>query len=149
MDIYLLSCTKTKEKRRCSAKQMYSKSALFKLMWDYAETAKAKKIYILSAKYGVLSPDDLIDPYDMTLKTMSSKEKKVWAYDAYVNLTHRKVKRGDNIIFLAGEDYSKYLDIAFKKNDYKTIHPLKGLGMGKRMEFMKKELNSQTNDFKK
>jgi len=35
--------------------------------------------YILSAKYGLLHPNDLIEPYEQTLKTATKKEKQDWA----------------------------------------------------------------------
>jgi hypothetical protein len=42
--------------------------ALFQKMMAYAHSLKPKSIFILSAKYGLLSLDDTIDPYEQTLK---------------------------------------------------------------------------------
>jgi cytoplasmic iron level regulating protein YaaA (DUF328/UPF0246 family) len=53
---------------------MYSASDLFKKAYDYC-TKKYSAVAILSAKYGLLLPHDEIEPYDLTLKAMSSEER--------------------------------------------------------------------------
>jgi hypothetical protein len=44
-------------------------SPLFRKMMAYAKTLSPKRIFILSAKYRLLTPDDLIDPYQVRSKT--------------------------------------------------------------------------------
>ena len=66
--VVLLSCVKSKRTVRCRTADMYI-SPLFRKMMAYANTLSPKRLFILSAKYGLLSPDDLIDPYQCTLKT--------------------------------------------------------------------------------
>ncbi len=69
--IVLVSCVKTKQDRRCRAGDMYT-SALFQKMMAYAQSLKPKRIFILSAKYGLLSPDDMIEPYEQTCLALNS-----------------------------------------------------------------------------
>lgn len=52
------------------AKDMYV-SDLFKKSLEYARRLNPAKIYILSAKYGLLELDDMIEPYEITLNEMS------------------------------------------------------------------------------
>jgi len=66
--IVLRSCVKSKRSYRCKAAEMYT-SPLFQKTMAYAQRLRAKRIFILSAKYGLLDPDDIIDPYEQTLKT--------------------------------------------------------------------------------
>lgn len=59
------------------ARDMYI-STLFKTRYKYAQKM-GKKIYIISAKYGLIAPNNIIEPYDITLKDFSSAERKKWA----------------------------------------------------------------------
>ena len=54
--VVLLSCVKSKRARRCRAGDMYI-SPLFQKMMAYAESLRPNRIFILSAKYGLLAPE--------------------------------------------------------------------------------------------
>lgn len=51
---------------------MYSASDLFSKAYAYC-TKKYGVVAILSAKYGLLFPNDTIEPYDETLNRMKAK----------------------------------------------------------------------------
>lgn len=70
--IVFLSCVKTKQDHRCRADEMYI-SPLFKLSLRYAQSLNPRKIFILSAKYGLLELNDIIDPYELTLNHMGER----------------------------------------------------------------------------
>ena len=72
--IGLISCVKSKQDKICEAKDMY-KSVLFRYMYAYAKK-RCQKVYILSAKYGLLAENALIAPYNTTLNAMNEKERK-------------------------------------------------------------------------
>jgi len=57
---------------------MYRPSELFQKAYDYC-ARNYDHVAILSAKYGLLLPDEKIDPYDLTLKVMSDSEQIKWA----------------------------------------------------------------------
>ena len=57
-------------------------SDLFKKSLAYAKK-HADKVFILSAKYGLLTLDEIIYPYEKTLNKMSEYEKKRWAYKVF------------------------------------------------------------------
>jgi len=76
--IVLLSCTKSKLDKPAPAKDMYSPSPMFQKTKVYGEALKPDKMFILSAKYGLLPMDKQIEPYDLTLKTMKKDEKDQW-----------------------------------------------------------------------
>ena len=48
-------------------------------MMAYAQSLNPQTIFILSAKYGLLSTDTIIDPYEQTLKNMKSAERHQWS----------------------------------------------------------------------
>ena len=132
--IVLISCVSKKLSCKSKAKDLYI-SSLFKFNLKYADSFFPDNIFILSAKYGLVSLDDIIDPYDMTLNNMNSKEIKLWADNVLVNLSNIADLKTDEFIFLAGDNYRKYLISSI--NNYKI--PLKGLGIGKQLHYLKEK----------
>ena len=94
--IGLISCVKSKANRRCEAKDMYV-SPLFKYMYAYAKK-RCKEVYILSAKYGLLSENTPIAPYNITLNSMSERQKKEWAKNIMLSLSKRYDLNNDGVI---------------------------------------------------
>lgn len=133
-DIALISCVKSKSDKNCTAKDMYI-SDLFKKMYVYAKV-RAKKVFILSAKYGLLKEDDIISPYQKTLKDMSIKERKVWSYNVIMSLKKECDLSNDKFLILAGTKYREFICKKIKNYDV----PLKGLGIGKQLEYLKKNI---------
>ena len=130
--IVLISCVSKKLSYRAKAKDLYI-SPLFKYNLKYAKSLNPDRIFILSAKYGLLDLEEEIESYNETLNTMSSKDIKEWANKVINQLNKLANLKKDEIIFLAGERYRKYL-ISHISN-YKI--PLKGLGIGKQLKFLK------------
>ncbi len=147
--IALISCVSRKLPHKAKAKEMYI-SPLFKYSLLYAELIKPDKIFILSAKYGLLHLDDEIEPYDETLtyvpkkqrekksnlKVLSKKERDEWAKRVIQKLGENCDLNSDKIIFLAGESYFKKLVPHIKNYEL----PLKGVVQGKRVPFLKERL---------
>ena len=69
--IVLISCVSQKRTQRSKAKDLYV-SVLFKKNLAYARRLNPDAIYILSAKYCLLDLETEIDPYNLTLNTMSA-----------------------------------------------------------------------------
>lgn len=138
--IILISCGAKKENTPQKAEDLYI-GGYFKKILAYAEYLSNKnnaEIFILSAKYGVLELNEIIKPYDLTLKNKDEKYKKIWSYKVIKQLEN-KIKRTDKIIFLAGENYIKYLKKYYKNYE----EPLKGLRIGKRLKFITEELKDE------
>jgi cytoplasmic iron level regulating protein YaaA (DUF328/UPF0246 family) len=133
--IVLISCASKKLKAKAKAKEIYI-SPLFKLNIKYALSLKPDKIFILSAKYGLLDLEQEIEPYNLTLNNFKEDEIKSWAEKILNELSRQANLKEDEFIFLAGEKYRKY--IIPKINNYKI--PLKGLGIGKQLKFLKENI---------
>ncbi|HLC58603.1 MAG TPA: hypothetical protein VJI68_01970 [Candidatus Nanoarchaeia archaeon] len=130
--IVLISCANKKLLHKARAKDIYI-SSLFKMNLSFAKSFNPDKIFILSAKYGLLNLDKEIETYDKTLNAMNSVEKKMWAANVLEELRKVADLNNDEFIFLAGENYRKYLINSLK--DYKI--PLEGLGIGKQLQYLK------------
>lgn len=133
--IVFLSCVKSKAAQKCEAQNMYT-SDLFQKSLAYAKSLKPQKIYILSAKYGVLELTDIITPYELTLNEMSKKEQKIWAYKVIKQCEEKRIDFTGKAIFLCGNNYRKYVMQKFKNAEA----PLEKLPIGKQLAFYKNHL---------
>ena len=130
--IVLISCVSKKLPHKARAENLYA-SPLFRLNLKFAKHLTPAQIFILSAKYGLIDLNKEVDPYDKTLNEMKSLEIKQWANNVLKQLGHITNLENDEFIFLAGNNYRKYL-IPYIKN-YKV--PMKGLGIGKQLQYLK------------
>lgn len=106
--IILISCVKKKLNHKAKAKELYI-SPLFKKEFEYAKLLNPDKIFILSAKYGLLELDNEIEPYDKTLNKMHSNEIRDWAKLVLNQLMSVSDVNNDDFTFLAGNNYRKFL----------------------------------------
>jgi len=138
-NIAIISCVKKKVKYSAKARDLYT-SPLFTKTLKYTETVlQPDKIFILSAKHGLLKLDNEIEPYDETLKDKSRDEQREWANTVLHQLKNECDVKNDNFIILAGIEYYKDLikhlpnvDIHFKK-----------LNLFQRLQFLTRKLNGQ------
>ncbi|MDD3014385.1 MAG: hypothetical protein PHC34_11840 [Candidatus Gastranaerophilales bacterium] len=130
--IVLISCVSKKLSYKAKAKYFYI-SSLFKYNLKYAQKLSADKIFILSAKYGLLNLEQEIEPYNETLNDKSASAVKEWAGNVINKLKEEIDIDNDNVIFLAGEKYRKYLLPKIKNYEI----PLEGLPIGKQLQSLK------------
>jgi len=134
--IVLISCASKKLSKKSKAREIYI-SPLFKLNLAYAKRLNPDAIYILSAKHGLLDLDTEIDPYNITLNNMSTSQRKTWAQSVAGQLGSRTDLHKDHFIFLAGQNYRKYLTPHIASCDI----PLEGLSIGKQLQHLKRVIN--------
>ncbi|MFV0516956.1 MAG: DUF6884 domain-containing protein [Aminipila sp.] len=132
MKIALISCSKSKQNYLCKASEMYRPSTLFSYSYQYAKTI-ADKVYILSAKYGLLQEDTVIEPYNLTLKSMNLKEKYDWSEKVISQIKSQFDVMNDEFIILAGKDYYEYL---LKELNHYDL-PLGNRTQGVRVSYLK------------
>jgi len=127
--IILISCVSQKQAYKCKARDLYI-SALFKKNLHYALKLVPDQIFILSAKYGLVGLEDEIEPYELTLNTMSAPQIKSWANGVLRQLNEKADLQHDQFIFLAGEKYRKYLMPQLANVEV----PLEGLRIGEQLQ---------------
>lgn len=130
--VIFISCVSKKLEIEAKVENLYI-SDLFKKNLAYSKILNPDETYILSAKYGLLKLDDKIKPYDVTLNHMKVVEKKKWSKKVLNQIKLLENIENTNFIFLAGENYRKYLIPCLSY--YET--PLKGLRIGKQLQFLK------------
>lgn len=136
--IILISCVSKKLSRKSKAKDLYI-SPLFRYNLKYAQSLNPEKIYIISAKYGLLDLEQEIQPYDLTLNKMPSQEIKKWANNVVNQLNSKTNIKNDMFIFLAGNKYRKYL---LPHITHYQI-PLKGFSIGRQLKYLKEKVKNE------
>ncbi len=132
--IIFISCVSKKLTTKALAKELYI-SPLFKFNLAFARSLKPKKIYILSAKYGLVDLETKIAPYEETLNTKSVAKIKIWADKVTKQMVGKIDFAKDEAIFLAGAKYRRFLLPLFKHSSV----PLAGLGIGQQLQYLKKK----------
>lgn len=137
--VALIGCSKQKRPEATLARDLYQ-GPLFRKSLAYAESVGADAIYVLSAKHGLTPIDQQLEPYDVTLHSMSASEVRAWAkavldqLDAVADLHH------DTFVLLAGEAYRRYLVSHLTNAEV----PLRGLGIGEQLRFLNQALERRT-----
>jgi hypothetical protein len=129
----LISCSKTKGGHRDTARNMYI-SPLFQKSMMVAESW-GLSFSILSAKYGLLDPDETIEPYELTLKGASKHFKSEWALKVDEQI-RASISPGKRLVMLAGDDYCSPLIEAGKDRPLHFVAPMAGLSLGNRLVFL-------------
>jgi len=119
--IALVACVARKAAGPRPAAELYT-SPLFHKASAYA-ARNADAWYILSAKYGLLGPHEIIAPYDETLNRLPAAERRVWARHVLYDLCE-VTRPGDKIIFLAGARYREYLADPLEELGYVVEIPM-------------------------
>jgi len=133
--IVLVSCVKKKQAQPVAAKDMYV-SPLFRKMLAYAMKQKPDKIFILSAKYGLLELARVIESYEKTLNSMKDTDIRCWAERVLEQLRRKVDLKRDQFTILASQKYRKHLVGHFEH----CIVPMQGLRIGEQLAFLTQEL---------
>lgn len=115
---------------------MYAPSSLFSKQYEYAKSS-CDKVFIISAKYGLIAEDTVIEPYDVTLNDFSTSEKSAWAAKVISELKQMTDIPNDTYYFFAGKNY--YSDLIRYLPNYRL--PLQGLAIGERLSKLDELLN--------
>ena len=137
--IILISCTSRKRDHKAKAKYLYDKSSLFRRSLAYAMLLNPDKIFILSAKHHLLNLESEIEPYDVALNNMSSKERKIWAKKVLEQMSECSDLQQDHFIILAGQKYRQYLLPQLKSYEV----PMQGLRIGKQLQYLKQQVSGE------
>lgn len=131
--VVLISCVSKKFHYKSKAQDLYV-SPLFKKNLQYTKSLNSNKIFILSAKYGLLRLNEEIEPYNKTLNKMRFNEIKEWANSVLNQLKKFTDIENDEFIFLAGNNYRKFLLPYIKHYNI----PMIGLSIGKQLQWLTK-----------
>jgi hypothetical protein len=133
--IGLIGCVKEKEKRAVPARSLY-RSPLFHGRRAYVERT-CSSWFILSAEHGLVHPDRMLEPYDVTLKDEEPSRRRVWSQQVLADLS-------DLLGDLTGAVFEIHAGAAYRDSglvegleDRGAVVevPAEGLGLGQQLHF--------------
>lgn len=138
--IALVACCKSKLGTPAAATDLYV-SPLFRMSLAAAlRFADRADCYILSAKYGLLTLDRVIAPYEAKLSSLPKPARVEWGLAAVAALANRYtagVQR--ELAIFAGADYAAPFLGHAEQHGWKVSLPLGTLSMGGRLSLLSKQ----------
>lgn len=134
-DILLVGCVKGKLEwaSRVSAKKLYA-SPLWRSRRSYAEQG-GRPWFILSAKHGLLHPEERIAWYDLDLSSLPAAERRAWSARVVDALLARYSSIADKVVEIhAGNDYIDFgLASGLEEAGAIVERPLRGIPIGRHL----------------
>ena len=136
--VVLIACSSRKLNRKARAKDLYQ-GTLFRASLAWARSQAPDTILVLSAKYGLVGLDEVIEPYDLTLNELPVAEVRGWSERVLRQLSSRFNPEQDRFIFLAGERYRRFLEPRLANVET----PLAALRFGEQVSWLQNNLKSR------
>ena len=135
--IGLISCVSRKTPNAAQACDLYN-SALFAKTKEYVKTL-CDRWFILSAKYGLVPPNQIIEPYEETLNTKSRNDREHWASDVWEHLQSH-LRPDDQIVILAGKRYREFLVPMITGFGCSVKVPMEGMSIGRQLQWLSQQI---------
>lgn len=143
MRVGIVGCASRKKMVRSKAGELYL-GRLFEGSMTYAREA-CDRVFIVSAKHGLVDPEQELDPYDERLPPEGSCEKEEWVklvIDQVWNCFPPDMLADSSFVVLAGKAYAEpFLELASGGLIEEVVEPLEGLGVGRRYAWLKAWIN--------
>ncbi len=137
--IYLLSCVGQKRPSAAPARDLYI-SSWFQKARSYADRT-GLPWFVLSAKYGLVHPDKVLAPYELTLNTMPVADRRRWARRVLAQLEPR-LEGVSSVAFLAGLRYREFLAPALQRHGVDVSVPMERSRIGEQLKWLTREFSS-------
>lgn len=137
--IALVGCTSRQHRQAMPARWLYH-SDWFVRAAAVAETSSTGW-FILSARYGLLHPDQKIAPYDLLLSDLSPSQRQVWAASVVQSLT-QILKPNDRLLLLTDPEYSAPLLPLLANSPWRVKTPLVSLSLAEQVSWMDNALDN-------
>ena len=132
----LLATARKKSTKSAPVTEFYQ-SPLFQKTLQYASN-HYDRMYFYNAKDGLLLPDDIMDPYDVSIKTFTHYQREEWAQKVIEQFYQYEPSTNITVCLHGGSVYRKHLEPQLKNYDYHYEVPLKGLGIGEQLSWYQK-----------
>jgi len=129
-----VACSRLKAVRPMPARDLYI-SPLFRAARAYAERRYGpERWFILSARHGLVRPDQLLAPYDLSLRQLTPTERAAWGDRVAIELTDR-FPAGTVLWFHAGALYRAAIIPVVV---HQVRAPLADLGIGQQLAWYRR-----------
>ena len=131
-----MSCVRRKRSGPAPARDLYT-SPWFRKARTYADRT-GRPWFVLSAKYGLVHPREVIEPYDLTLNAMRKADRRKWASRVLTQLEPH-LDDAKTVVFLAGQRYREFLEPSLRCRGLNVSVPMKGLRIGEQLRWLTRE----------
>src|SRR5689334_6614888 len=131
-------CAKSKRDQATKCRELYT-SPLFVASLAHAERV-SDEVYIISAVHGLLGPDEIISPYDRSLREMSKKERLAWGERLVSSIRARFERLPLELLVLAGLEYAAPIRVAALRYSWTFEAPLAKKSIGQRLVWLKSQV---------
>ena len=132
--VALVACVAGKRDAPAPAAELYT-SDWFQKARRWVER-HARAWHILSARHGLLDPDEVIEPYEERLNPSDGRALYHWGWRVACQLLSR-YPDPTTFVILAGRTYRRHLLPMLRvKGDHETIVPMEGLGIGEQKRWL-------------
>jgi hypothetical protein len=91
--------------------------------------------YVLSAKHGLVAPDQVIAPYEQTLNTTRAGDRRAWGARVAAQLAEAAPDLS-RVVFLAGGRYREFLAPHLAGRGVEVSVPMEGLRIGEQLSWL-------------
>lgn len=138
LQVGLVACSRAKANRPVTARELYV-SPLFRAASAYAERNYGSgRWLILSARYGLVDPDRILSPYDLSLRQLTDRQREAWGDRIAIELTDR-FPAGTVLWFHAGALYRNAIAPVVL---HQVRFPLAGLRIGEQLAWYHRQRGS-------
>ena len=135
--VAIIGCSKTKRPGRRKVRYLYC-SARFKQSLAYA-LKEYDRVYVASAKHGLLGLDQTVQSYDLSLDTLTERGQRRWALKVALQI-RKNIPADAKLDFYCSKKYRDPL--AGMLEGREVAAPLAHLGRSQQMTWYKKHLKS-------
>jgi hypothetical protein len=129
--VLLVGCSRRKTSAAAPARELF-RGETFRRARAHA-VASGRPWFVLSAKFGLLDPDDVVGPYDVYLPNQPAAYREVWGEWVVAQLCTRRPLAGVIVEVHAGEAYCAPLRTPLQRVGATVETPLAGLRQGERL----------------
>ncbi|NDJ84415.1 MAG: hypothetical protein GYB66_00880 [Chloroflexi bacterium] len=139
--IALVAGSKSQQKVPALSQLLY-RTPLFQKTSLYVEQ-HYERWYILSAKYGLLEPDTVIEPYSLSFHDLSRDERFRWARRVIERLSHQRIRTHDTIAIFAGKHFQEFLIPVMEGRRFNVTVPLSGMNAAQQLRWLEHALQNE------
>lgn len=132
----LISCSKSKLATKARARELYTGS-LFQKAVAWAERHQYPW-FIVSALYGLVTPDQELQPYDFSLKQLHAREREAWGQRAISQLD-KHASSASHAFLIMPELYRWHIQTALLRHGITYENPVEGMKIGQQMRWLMSE----------
>jgi hypothetical protein len=135
--IGLVGCVKEKAHGPREAQDLYL-STLFSGRRSFVERT-CDQWWILSAEHGLVHPEHVLAPYDVTLKAVGQSARRLWSTRVLAAIDERVLPAaGDVFEMHAGAEYRDFgLVVGLRARGCVVENPTEGMRLGQQLQFYK------------